>query len=116
MTDAKLLRGFVERRVAVKGGLVRYFVGGDGPPLVLVHGLGGAASNWTALAPRLAAQRRVLVPELPGHGGSAPLPAAPTLAPYADRVLRVAEAEGMLPAPAEPSGGCLIAAHSEEAT
>jgi pimeloyl-ACP methyl ester carboxylesterase len=66
---------------------------------VLVHGLGGAASNWTALAPLLARSRRVLVPELPGHGGSAPLPAAPTLVPYADRVLRLAELEGLLPAP-----------------
>jgi pimeloyl-ACP methyl ester carboxylesterase len=66
---------------------------------VLVHGLGGGASNWLALAPVLAAERRVIVPELPGHGGTAPLPAAPTVDPFADAVLAVLEAEDALPAP-----------------
>ena len=36
------------------GRRVRYLVGGDGPPLVLVHGLGGSASNWVELWPELA--------------------------------------------------------------
>ena len=100
MTDAKqLLPGFEERYAEVKGSRLRYFVGGSGPPLVLVHGLGGAAANWTELAPELARRRRVLVPELPGHGGSTPLPAAPSLEPFADRVGLIAEHEGMLPTP-----------------
>lgn len=101
MTIAKgtLLPGFDERHADVRGARMRYFVGGEGQPLVLVHGLSGAASNWTELAPLLAERRRVLIPELPGHGGSAPLPAAATLNGYADRLRLVAEAEGMLPAP-----------------
>lgn len=100
MTVAKLpLLGFEERWAEAKGARLRYFVGGGGPPLVLVHGFTGAASNWVELAPLLARGRRVLVPELPGHGASAPLPAASTLAAYADRVRIVAEREGMLPAP-----------------
>ena len=96
MTDAKLLEGFEERSAEVKGRRLRWFVAGpeDGPPLVLVHGLGGAAVNWSLLAPRLAGTRRVLAVDLPGHGGSEPLPAAPSLAPYADRVARAAAAEG----------------------
>jgi pimeloyl-ACP methyl ester carboxylesterase len=96
MTDAKLLEGFAERSAAFKGRRVRWFVGGpeDGAPLVLIHGLGGAAVNWALLAPLLAERRRVIVVDLPGHGGSEPLPAAPSLAPYADRVAHVAEAEG----------------------
>src|SRR5438132_9702507 len=77
---------------------MRYFVGGSGPPLLLVHGLGGAAANWTELAPLLARRHRLLVPDLPGHGGSSPLPAVSGLAPFADRVALVAEREGMLPA------------------
>jgi pimeloyl-ACP methyl ester carboxylesterase len=89
---------FDERFVELKGCRLRYFVAGDGPPLVLVHGLGGAASNWVAVAPRLAERFRVLVPDLPGHGGSAPLAAAATLDPYAERVAELAAAEGMLPA------------------
>ena len=83
----------------MRGASLRYLVGGAGPPLVLVHGLAGAASNWVELAPLLARRYRLLIPELPGHGGSEPLPAAPTLDPFADCVLELARLEGMLPAP-----------------
>jgi 3-oxoadipate enol-lactonase len=99
-TDATpLLPGFATRELHHRGTPLRYAVGGAGPPVVLVHGLGGAASNWRALAPALATERRVIVPELPGHGGSAPLAAAPTVDPFADAVLAVLEAEDALPAP-----------------
>jgi pimeloyl-ACP methyl ester carboxylesterase len=97
MTDAKL-PGLEERFADLKGVRMRYFVGGEGPPLILVHGLGGAAANWTELAPLLTRRHRVLVPDLPGHGGSTALPAVAGLEPFADRVALVAEREGMLPA------------------
>ncbi len=91
--------GFEARELRHRATTIRYLVGGAGPPLVLVHGLGGAASNWLRVAPALAAVRRVIVPELPGHGGSQSLPAAPTLDPFAEAVLAVLEHEGALPAP-----------------
>jgi pimeloyl-ACP methyl ester carboxylesterase len=98
VTDAKSIPGFEERFVVVKGCRLRYFVGGQGPPVVLVHGLGGCAVNWVDVAPLLARSRRVLVPELPGHGRSEQLAAVPNLAVFADRIGAVAEREGMLPA------------------
>ena len=98
MTYAKLA-GLEERFADVKGVRMRYFLGGSGPPLILVHGLGGAASNWTELAPALAERHRLLVPNLPGHGGSTALPGVSGLEPFADRVGIVAERERMLPAP-----------------
>lgn len=98
MTDAKV-PGLEERFADLKGVRLRYFVGGEGPPLVLVHGLGGAAANWTELAPLLARRHRLLVPDLPGHGGSTALPAVSGLEPFADRVALLAEREGMVPAP-----------------
>ena len=99
-TDAtSVLSGFRVREFSYRGTPLRYAVGGSGPPVVLVHGLGGAASNWITIAPALAAEHRVIVPELPGHGGSAPLPAAPTVDPFADALLAVLEAEDALPAP-----------------
>jgi pimeloyl-ACP methyl ester carboxylesterase len=98
MTDAKL-PGLEERFAEIKGVRMRYFLGGEGPPLILVHGLGGAAANWTELVPLLIGRHRVLVPDLPGHGGSTALPAVAGLEPFADRVTLVAEREGMLPAP-----------------
>lgn len=96
MTDAKLeIPDFEERFAEVRGTRLRYLVAGEGQPLLLVHGLGGAAANWLALAPLLLATRRLLVPELPGHGGSSPLPAAPSLNAYADRLGLLLEHEGL---------------------
>ena len=42
--------------------------GGDGPPLVLVHGLAGSHVNWMATAPQLAESHHVLAPDLLGFG------------------------------------------------
>src|SRR5207248_10844269 len=50
------------------------------------------------LAAALAKERRVLVPDLPGHGGSAPLAGQPGMDDFADSVGQLAEHEGMLPA------------------
>src|SRR5690242_6108905 len=81
------LPGFVERWTDVKGVRLSWFEAASGPLVALLHGFGGAASNWALVAPALAERCRVVVPDLPGHGGSAPL-VAPllTLDPYADRV------------------------------
>ena len=100
VTDAKpTIEGFEERTLAFRGTTLRYLVGGSGPPILLVHGLGGAAPNWRLIAPSLAAERRVIVPELPGHGGSGALAEAPTLDPFAEAMLAIAEAEDAIPAP-----------------
>lgn len=48
--------------------------GGDGHPIVLVHGLGGSTGNWSLTAPRLATTWKVVALDLPGHGRSGPLP------------------------------------------
>jgi pimeloyl-ACP methyl ester carboxylesterase len=40
----------------------------DGPVVIAVHGLGGSAVNWSAVAPMLTDQCRVLAPDLAGHG------------------------------------------------
>ncbi len=98
MTDAIVRAGLEERFAEAKATKVRYFVGGAGAPVVLVHGLGGAAANWAPMAQLLVARHRVLALDLPGHGGSAPLAAAPTLNPFADCVRLVAHVEGLLPA------------------
>src|SRR5689334_20975521 len=96
--DKHPLAGFEERRASIKGVDVRYFVAGAGPPVVLVHGLGGAAANWLAIAPELAQTRRVVVPDLPGHGGSAGVPGLPNLSPFAEIVHELARREDALPA------------------
>jgi pimeloyl-ACP methyl ester carboxylesterase len=94
VTDGKpRLEGFAEHELEWRGAPLRYAVGGDGPPLVLVHGLGGTIENWRALAPQLALHHRVLVPDLPGHGHSAPLPEARHVDALSEAVLALADAE-----------------------
>jgi pimeloyl-ACP methyl ester carboxylesterase len=44
-----------------------------GEPLVLLHKLGGWVADWRAMAPYLAARRRVIAIDLPGHGESSML-------------------------------------------
>lgn len=46
--------------------------GGSGPPIVLVHGLGGSHLNWARVGPALSTYGRVLAPDLIGFGRTAP--------------------------------------------
>jgi pimeloyl-ACP methyl ester carboxylesterase len=89
------LDGFEERELVWHGSPLRYAIGGSGLRLVLVHGLGGTIENWRALAPALAERYRVIVPDLPGHGRSAPLPEAKDLDAFAQAVLAIHETEGL---------------------
>jgi pimeloyl-ACP methyl ester carboxylesterase len=48
--------------------------GGDGTPVVLVHGAGGNLEHWAAFAPLLAERHRVIAFDLRGHGRSGDAP------------------------------------------
>jgi len=97
VNEATLLPGFRPHFAEIDGVRTRYFLGGEGAPLTMVHGLGGAAVNFTKLAPILARKRRVLIPDLPGHGLSEPFEHVDGIATYSRHVHKVAELEGMLP-------------------
>lgn len=56
---------------AVLGGdRIAYRMAGDGPVLLLVHGLAGNSLTWRHVMPRLARQFTVLAPDLLGQGAS----------------------------------------------
>jgi pimeloyl-ACP methyl ester carboxylesterase len=59
-----------EREIEVEGVLTRYLTAGDGPPLVLLHGVGDNALDWRWVMPALAHDHRVYAPDLPGSGGN----------------------------------------------
>ncbi len=59
----------MRHKVADVGGPVHYLdFGGSGTPLLMVHGLGGAAINWMAVGPELARTHRPLALDLAGFG------------------------------------------------
>jgi pimeloyl-ACP methyl ester carboxylesterase len=43
---------------------------GEGPPVLILHGLFGSARNWATIAKRLAERHRVLAVDLRNHGDS----------------------------------------------
>jgi pimeloyl-ACP methyl ester carboxylesterase len=67
----------------IEGTSVAWTELGAGEPLVLLHGLGDSHRTWRRVAPRLAEQYRVLLPDLPGHGLSGRPDAPYTLDWYA---------------------------------
>ena len=64
------------------------------PPLVLLHGLHDSSRTWRLLAPQLARDRRVLMPDLPGHGLSDRPDASYTLSWYSHMMARWLDAAG----------------------
>jgi len=67
---------------------------GDGPPIVILHGLLGSARNWTTIARRLAESHRVVALDLRNHGGS-PWADEMTYEAMADDVHAVMAREGL---------------------
>ncbi len=53
------------------GDRIAYRDAGEGPVLLLIHGMAGSSATWDAIIPRLSANYRVIAPDLLGHGMSA---------------------------------------------
>lgn len=64
--------GFAKRTIQTPAGPQVVWEAGNGPTLVFLHGAGDEASAWAKVAPRFTGAYRVLVPDLAGHGESAP--------------------------------------------
>jgi pimeloyl-ACP methyl ester carboxylesterase len=57
--------------LTISGHRVAYCTAGDGPVVLLVHGMAGSSATWNRVIPVLARRFTVLVPDLLGHGESA---------------------------------------------
>ncbi len=87
MTDGDdLFPGFDEQFVATPEGTFYTRSGGDGPPLLLLHGYPQTHHEWHAVAPRLAERFRVVVMDLRGYGKSC-VPESRDGAGYAKRLM-----------------------------
>lgn len=64
--------GLTRREVEGPRGKLVWWSGGSGPAVMLVHGSNDLGVGWAPVVKRLARGRRLIVPDLPGHGESAP--------------------------------------------
>jgi pimeloyl-ACP methyl ester carboxylesterase len=97
-------------RLSETGQKVSYRAQGAGEPLVLIHGVGMQSAAWAPQMAYFSGQYRVLALDMPGHGGSDPLPSGSTLSHYVDWCRAVLETLALGPVNiAGHSMGALIA-------
>ena len=83
------------RKAHLAHGRVRYVEEGEGPALLLLHGLGGNWQNWLANIPGLAERHRVIALDLPGFGLSDPLRGQVTMGRFADVAIELLDEVGV---------------------
>lgn len=59
------------RHLKIHGHDVRYRMAGEGPVIVLIHGMAGSSRTWREVMPLLTPKYTVIAPDLLGHGESA---------------------------------------------
>ena len=74
------------RHLVVHGYRRAYRMAGEGPALVLIHGIGDSSATWVELIPDLARRHTVIAPDLLGHGASDKPRADYSVAAYANGV------------------------------
>jgi haloacetate dehalogenase len=95
MTTAALFPGFDLRRIRTSGAEINFVIGGQGPPLLLLHGYPQTHAMWHRIAPRLADHFTVVCPDLRGYGDSAKPPTTADHAPYSKRAMALDQVELM---------------------
>lgn len=63
-----------------------YRTAGEGPAILLIHGIGDSSATWSPLIPQLARTHQVIAPDLLGHGASEKPRADYSVAAYANGV------------------------------
>jgi haloacetate dehalogenase len=82
-----MFEGFTTRMVAGEGADIHLRLGGQGPPLLLLHGYPQTSAMWHRVAPGLAERHTVVAPDLRGYGRSAKPPSDPDHHTYSKRAM-----------------------------
>jgi len=97
--DADTLRffpaGFKHEKVQTSGATINVVRGGDGPPLLLIHGAPQSHVSWHKVAPDFAKDHTVVMPDLRGYGDSSKSPDTPDHANYSKRAMALDMVEVM---------------------
>jgi haloacetate dehalogenase len=84
---AAIFPGFNRHRIRTAGADINLCRGGEGPPLLLLHGFPQTHAMWHRLAPALAQRFTVIAADLRGYGDSSKPPSTPDHAAYSKRVM-----------------------------
>lgn len=82
-----MFEGFEHRRIDAAGVTINLRLGGDGPPLLLLHGYPQTHAMWHRVAPALTRHFTVVCADLRGYGESDKLPGDPEHAAYSKRAM-----------------------------
>jgi haloacetate dehalogenase len=90
-----MFEGFTRRRIATSGAEINLVIGGDGPPLLLLHGFPQTHAMWHKVAGRLAERFTVVATDLRGYGDSEKVPTAEDHSSYSKRAMAQDQVEVM---------------------
>ena len=87
ITTRDLMGGFRRETVKTRGAEINVAIGGNGPPLLLLHGNPLTHVSWHKIAPALAQSFTVIAPDLRGYGDSSKPDGGPDHAAYTFRAM-----------------------------
>ena len=90
-----MFEGFERRQISTSGTTINLVKGGDGPPLLLLHGYPQTHVMWHKIAPILAQDFTVVAPDLRGYGDSGKPHGDPEHLHYSKRVMAQDQVEVM---------------------
>ena len=87
--------GFRRQTVQTSGTTINVLVGGDGPPVLLLHGYPQTHVEWRKIAPELAKSYTLVISDLRGYGDSGKPPDGDNHINYSKRAMALDQVEVM---------------------
>jgi haloacetate dehalogenase len=94
-TTSPFFPGFRTFKIQTSGATINGVIGGQGPPLLLLHGAPLSHISWRLIAPDLAKTYTVVAPDLRGYGDSSKPADKPDHSPYSKRNMALDQVEVM---------------------
>ena len=92
---SRFLPGFTVSKVKTSGTTIHVVKGGQGPPVLLLHGAPMSHITWRFIGPELAKQYTVVAADLRGYGDSGKMPDTPDHSNYSKRAMALDQVEVM---------------------
>ena len=90
-----MFKSFQKKRIRTSGATINLVTGGDGPPVLLLHGYPETHAMWHKVAPKLARDYTVVCADLRGYGDSSKPKGLPDHSNYSKRAMAKDMAEAM---------------------